>query len=169
MNDVSTPPATDSLSAMHDAPDQSEVKRLRSWLLHVFTVVLAGALALVLVVPVILHEAIQVFVTVITGVSPSALDVGFVGVYPGVVVNDAMSNWQLTLFHYSGGLVAGAAMVYAYVRWYWGWSADHHQSGRYYRRILGPPIHARLARRPVGDNARRVRESWSNRGAAATW
>ena len=75
-------------------------------------------------VPIALHEAVHVFVAVITGVSPSALDIGFVGVYPGVEVHDSMGGWQLALFRYSGGLVAGAAMVYVYVRWYWGWSGD---------------------------------------------
>jgi hypothetical protein len=28
-----------------------------------------------------------------------------------------MGGWPLALFRYSGGLVAGAAMVYVYVRW----------------------------------------------------
>jgi hypothetical protein len=69
-----------------------------------------------------LHEVIHVLLAVVTGVSPFDLDVGFVGVYPGVEVNDSMDGWQLALFRYSGGLVAGAAMVYVYVRWYWGWS-----------------------------------------------
>jgi hypothetical protein len=122
MDDVPTPPAAVSLSAMLDTPDQSEDKRLRSWWLRALTVVLA--VALIFVAPVVLHEAIHVFVAVIMGVSPFDLDVGFVGVYPGVEINDSMSGWQLALFHYSGGLVAGAAMVYVYVRWYWRWSGD---------------------------------------------
>lgn len=122
MNDVPPPPATVSLSAMNDIPDQSEVERIRPWLFRAATVVLA--VALVFVAPIVLHEAVHVFVAVITGVSPSALDVGFVGVYPGVEVNDSTGGWQLALFRYSGGLVAGTAMVYVYVRWYWGWSGD---------------------------------------------
>ena len=122
MNDTPPPPATVSLSAMQDTPDQSEVKRSRSWLLRAFTVVLA--VALFFVAPIALHEAIHIFVAIATGVSPFDLDVGFVGVYPGVEVKDSMDGWQLALFRYSGGLVAGAAMVYVYVRWYWGWSGD---------------------------------------------
>ena len=122
MNDVPTPPATVSLPAMQDTPEQSEGKRLRSGLLRAFTVVLA--VALFFIAPIVLHEAIHVLAAVITGVSPVDLQVGFVGVYPGVDVNDAMADWQLTLFRYSGGLVAGAAMVYVYIRWYWGWSGD---------------------------------------------
>lgn len=122
MSDVPTTPATVSLSAMQATPDQSEVRRSRSWLIRALTVVLA--VALFFVAPIVLHEAVHVFVAVVTGVSLSALDVGFVGVYPGVEVNDPMDGWQLALFHYSGGLVAGAAMVYVYARWYWGWSGD---------------------------------------------
>jgi hypothetical protein len=72
----------------------------------------------------VLHEAVQVFVAVITGVSPYDLDVGFVGAYPGVKVNDSLDGWRLSLFHYSGGLVTGTVMVYVYVRRYWGWSGN---------------------------------------------
>ncbi|MBT5320696.1 MAG: hypothetical protein HOL45_12450, partial [Chloroflexi bacterium] len=52
------------------------------------------------------------------------MDIGFVGVYPGVEINDPLDGWRLSLFHYSGGLVAGGAMLYLYIRWYWKWSGN---------------------------------------------
>jgi hypothetical protein len=134
MNDVPTRPATVSLSAMQDTPDQSKVKRLRPWLFRAFTVVLA--VGVFFVAPIALHEVIHVLLAVVTGVSPFDLDVGFVGVYPGVEVNDSMDGWQLALFRYSGGLVAGAAMVYVYVRWYWGWSDNKTSLGEWWIGVL---------------------------------
>ncbi|HCV28049.1 MAG TPA: hypothetical protein DGB32_06955 [Dehalococcoidia bacterium] len=55
------------------------------------------------------------FVVVITGVSPSSLEIGFVGIYPGIEVKEAFSGRRLVEFHYSGGLVAGATLLYAYI------------------------------------------------------
>lgn len=88
----------------------------------------ALAIALVVVVfvvaPVALHEAVHVVTALIGGVSPFSLDVGFVGIYPGVKVDDPLNGWQIVLFRYSGGLVAGAALLIIYVRWYWRWSGN---------------------------------------------
>ncbi|MCH8816379.1 MAG: hypothetical protein IIC92_01415 [Chloroflexi bacterium] len=87
---------------------------------------LAIALAVVgfVVAPVALHEAVHVATALIGGVSPSSLGIGFVGMYPGVKVDEALDGWRIVLFRYSGGLVAGAALLFVYVRWYWKWSGD---------------------------------------------
>ena len=87
---------------------------------------LAIALAVLgfVVAPVALHEVVHVATALIGGVSPTSLDIGFVGMYPGVKVDDPLDGWRIVLFRYSGGLVAGAVLLFVYVRWYWTWSRD---------------------------------------------
>ncbi|MBT3942120.1 MAG: hypothetical protein HOF43_05320 [Chloroflexi bacterium] len=122
MNDASTSPASVSLSAMQDLTGVAAEATGRAWPTRVLLIVVASGV--LLVAPIALHEAIHVFVAFTTGVSPSAMDIGFVGVYPGVEINDPLDGWRLSLFHYSGGLVAGGAMLYLYIRWYWKWSGN---------------------------------------------
>lgn len=87
---------------------------------------LAIALAVVgfVVAPIALHEAVHIAAALVSGVSPSSLDAGFVGIYPGVKVDEPLDGWRIVLFRYSGGLVAGAALLWVYVRWYWRWSGN---------------------------------------------
>lgn len=122
MNDASSSRASVSLSAMHGTTESSLDGPNRAWPARV--VLMVGAIAVILVAPIVLHEAIHVFVAMAAGVPPSAMEIGFVGIYPGVQINDSLDSWQLSLFHYSGGLVAGGTMVYLYVRWYWEWSGN---------------------------------------------
>ncbi|MDA1256416.1 MAG: hypothetical protein O3C10_01015 [Chloroflexi bacterium] len=96
--------------------------RHRSWPTRVLTI--AFVVAAFVVLPVALHEAVHITAALIGGISPSALDVGFVGIYPGVRLDEPLHGWREILFNYSGGLVAGALLLFVYVRWYWAWSGD---------------------------------------------
>ena len=96
--------------------------RRHSWPIRALVIVLA--VVGFVVAPVALHEAVHVVSALIGGVSPFSLDIGFVGIYPGIEVAEPLDGWRLALFRYSGGLVAGVALLVVYVRWYWRWSGD---------------------------------------------
>ncbi len=81
--------ASVSLSAMQDASgnDSEPITKQESVrpdaanfrLSSVRVLALSLVVVMFLVAPIVLHEAVHVFVAVITGVSPYDLDVGFVG------------------------------------------------------------------------------------------
>lgn len=112
--------ATVSLYAMIETPSRDSKRRFRP----VRALTIALAVVGFVVAPIVLHEAVHIATALIGGSSPASLEVGFVGIYPGVKVGEPLDGWRIILFRYSGGLVAGAALLLVYIRWYWRWSGD---------------------------------------------
>ena len=79
--------------------------------LMLYTVVIAAA-------SVLTHEAAHIIAAIALGVSPSELQIGFLGINPCVTLPGRFTGTPQTIVHYAGGLTAGVGLFLFYTL-YW--------------------------------------------------
>ena len=92
----------------------SEIKKNKLEITYLLTYLIG-----VFVLTIIIHEYAHVLTALIIGVPLNEIELGWIGINPGVTIPDSYSSVSLGLFYYSGGFFTAFVLVCIYyLVWY---------------------------------------------------